>query len=198
MSSLRKRFEDGAHVPTSLVLHLTDSEFFDIANNVFDFDEARVMTNTLSLLEGRAEFSLNYLAHVGPSAWRKLRLAFEGIESIDFSYLDENLGSPRRFTRHLDLDRDARGDRLLLQKAEAQLSQDLADAELSAIWFEDVRPRRGFLGRKEKPPMCSASIDWLDAFQGEPGYLRSRIVAIVCHTIEIQFLSPPAEAPWPK
>lgn len=126
---------DGVEAPTSEVLHLGLREFPDIANNVFAFDGAIVLSSRFSASERRIEFRLNYIAKMVPPGlkWRKLRLHFGEIDTLELSRRDPELGFPHEVVQHVELECAVRNQPSLLPKLEGSVWSDHAGFEIDEI-----------------------------------------------------------------
>ncbi len=197
MVNLKERFMDGVTAPCSETIHLGDAEFIDIANNVFSFDGAEILSSELSLPEKRVDFRLNYIAAMGlvGMVWRKLRLHFGEIDNIVFSYSDAELGFPHEVKRHVDLEYVARNNPSLFPKLESALWRDHRGGELVEISFEKYPYFLDRILGKKKPSLAGkAMFDW--ELHGD--WPRILIDTIECREIEIEFLTPAADRPWPE
>jgi len=197
VSSLKERYLDGIAAPTSEVLRLGDADFIDIANNVFAFDGAVVLSSEFSVTERRVDFRLNYIAKMDPEGlrWRKLRLHLGGIDTIDFSHRDAELGFPHMLVRHVELEYAVRNQPSLFSKLESSLWKDHTGVELVAISFEAYpSPLDQVLDKSNPATVGKVRFDW------EPVGDQSRILVdtIECREIEIEFLTPAANQPWPE
>ena len=201
MSRLEKRFADGVKAPTGEALRLGEPEFIDTANSAFDFDGAAVLSSDLSLRQSLLEFRLDYIAAMGALGmrFRKLRLRFEGINTIEFGGEDGALGFPHRLVRKVDLEYAVRNHPEKLLDIERLLWGNYNGAELDCVSFEKRASLLDqVLGKKEPVQLATVWLEWSPPASWAPPRSPGTIVVdtLCCHDVIIEFLSPAARKSW--
>ena len=192
---LKERFLDGVKAPLHEVIRLGNLEFLDVANNVFAFDSAVVMSNVLSLQARSLELHLDYLAKMDDFGmkWRELRVGFGGIDTIEFGYQDPTLGFPHRTVRKVDLEYAVRNHGSRLSMVERKLRRDHTGAELDCVSFEKEESRLDKVLRKKEPiDLATVWFEWTPT----PDPERIVVDRIICREVELEFLTEAASKAW--
>jgi hypothetical protein len=194
VAGFRELFLDAVAVPSSVTLRLGDNEFSEIANEIFGFHDAEVLSSLLDLAGRRLEFVLSYIVSQEATEsgllrrrWRELSLTCEGLIEIEFVYEDSEFGRPHQTRRLIYLEGEDRRD--AFHRIRRALWQDHSGAVLNRVNFE--KSTQEFEGT-ELPLYRRARIrfEWLTS-KGQSILIENGL----CRNVELRFLGPASDLP---